>query len=258
MQTAYYIFRDNKILHRKDQSKILPLDQHEWQKISSDITPLELIESPSQKNTFTIELSKETELPSQYQWVSLRSLVGKITDVLFNEWGRASQLLHWSKTTRYCGKCGTMTKPHPKELAKLCPSCTTCFYPAISPCIIVLVSRGTELLLARSPRFPEKIFSTLAGFIEPGESAEETVAREIYEEVHIKVKNIRYFNSQPWPFPGQLMLGFFADYHSGEIEIDGEEICEAHWYPYDKLPEIPGTGTIAGQLIRHHIKSVAS
>ncbi len=255
MQKTYYIFRDNKILNRREQQTMRPLDQQEWHNISTTICPQTIIESPTVKGSYTVELTSETCLPHQYEWISLRSLVGQVTDQLFQQWGRASQLLYWSKTNKYCGSCGQKTVQHPSELAKICLSCDLNFYPAISPCIIVLVCRNKELLLARSPRFPEKMFSTLAGFIEPGESAEETVEREIYEEVCLKVKNIRYFDSQPWPFPGQLMLGFFADYKSGEIKIDGEEICEAHWYTHDQLPQIPGTGTIAGLMIRHYIST---
>lgn len=255
MQKTYYIFYDNLILCRNSKESVKPLNFQEWGKIRHKLGPHLTLESPTKRGTFIIELDHETTLPPQYHWVSLRSQVGQISDILFKSWGRASQLIHWHKTHSYCGSCGTKTRLHPEELAKSCPQCGACYYPTISPCIIVLVCREEKLLLARSPRFPEKMFSTLAGFIEPGESAEETVIREIGEEVNIEVKNIRYFGSQPWPFPGQLMLGYFADYASGEIEIDGEEICEAHWYPHDSLPQIPGEGTIAGQLIRHYVKS---
>lgn len=256
MQAMYYIFRDNKVLHQCGKKSITPLKQSEWEQVSSNTAPQTLIESPTEKGSYTVEFTAQTELPPQYEWVSLRSLVEQVSGELFKRWGRASQLLHWYNTNRYCGSCGTKTAPHSSDLARVCPSCAASYYPAISPCIIVLVYRDKELLLARSPRFPEKMFSTLAGFIEPGESAEETVRREICEEVNIKVKNIRYFDSQPWPFPGQLMLGFYADYESGDILIDGVEICEAHWYPYDQLPLFPGPGTIAGMLIRQHISQL--
>ncbi len=253
MLTAYYIFQNNKILHRCNQEGAAPLTQREWQELNCTTAPRITLEAPANGGVFSVEFSKKIPLPPQYRWVSLRNLVGRIPDHLFQKWGKASHLLHWYKTHKYCGSCGDKTVMHPKELARLCPTCSTCSYPTIAPCIIVLVHHKEKILLARSPHFSKKMFSTLAGFIEPGESAEETVIREIHEEVRIRVKNIHYVKSQPWPFPGQLMLGFFAEYESGEIEIDGTEICEAYWYRYDKLPKIPGSSTIAGQLIRHHL-----
>jgi NAD+ diphosphatase len=127
-------------------------------------------------------------------------------------------------------------------------------YPRISPCIIVLVARGEEMLLARSAHFSPEVYSTLAGFIEPGESAEEAVHREILEEVGVHVKNVRYFSSQPWPFPDSLMLAFTADYESGEISIDPKEIEDAKWYGPENLPKLPTTFSIARALIEQHLR----
>lgn len=233
----------------------LAINRNELERLCSDASSYILPESPVEKNTFAVELPEHIELPGDYNGVTLRSLVGQVDDQLFCSWGKASQLLHWYKTNRYCGSCGNQTGQHPSDLARFCPACGSSFYPAISPCIIVLIHRKNEILLARSPRFPEKMFSTLAGFIEPGESAEQTIHREIFEEVGVLVKNIKYFKSQPWPFPGQLMFGYFAEFHEGEIQIDGDEICEAHWFRIDNLPAIPIPETISGQLIRSYIES---
>ena len=134
-----------------------------------------------------------------------------------------------------------------------CKPCASMVYPRISPCIIVLVTRGEELLLARNANFPTKMYSTLAGFIEAGETAEECLVREVKEEVGVDVGNIRYFNSQSWPFPNQLMLGFFADYEAGDIVCEDDEIAEAYWFKPDKLPTIPPIHSISGQLIQHHL-----
>ena len=127
-------------------------------------------------------------------------------------------------------------------------------YPLISPCVLALVTKGNEILLARNNLFPEGLFSVLAGFVEVSESAEETVMREVMEEVSIRVKNIQYIGSQPWPFPSQLMLGFKCEYESGDLVIDEEEIAEANWYNIDQLPLIPPESSLSGQIIRSYIE----
>ncbi len=171
--------------------------------------------------------------------------------------GRASQLLNWYRTHRFCGSCGAQNVLRPPQQVLVCPHCEVDYYPRINPCIIVLVTRGEQILLARSVRRGATFFSCLAGFIEPGESAEQAVAREVYEEVGIRIDNIRYVKSQPWPFPSQLMLGFYADYVDGEIVPEAAEIAEAHWYDVDRLPETPAPAiSVAGQLIQEYCDAV--
>lgn len=250
----YFIFRQGRALIRKDSFDIRPFLE-EWR----DLEPFAEIVLPLSKakenKDFVVELSPEASL--DLEWAPLRSLVGRGDDDCFNLWGKAAQILNWQKTHRYCGSCGHVTVDHPSEQAKVCPVCSLSWYPRISPCIIVLITRGEEMLLARSPRFMDEMYSTLAGFVEPGESVESTLHREIAEEVAIRIKNIRYFGSQPWPFPGQLMLGFFAEYDTGEIRVDGIEISDAGWYHARNLPLIPGEGTIAGRMIRRHLSDLA-
>jgi NAD+ diphosphatase len=137
-----------------------------------------------------------------------------------------------------------------------CDPCDAINYPRIAPCVIVLVTRDEELLLARNVNFPQPMYSTLAGFIEAGETAEETLVREVREEVGIEVGNLRYFQSQSWPFPNQLMLGFFADYTGGDIVCDQTEIADARWFRPSDLPMIPPPASVSGQLIRHHIDNL--
>ncbi len=254
----FYIFCADRVLARKDGSEITPFSGSEWPGLKSWAqTVLPVGNDPNTKN-FVVELAADFVTGSDFEWLSLRRLVGMIDDTRFNLWGKAAQILHWRKNHRYCGQCGHETLAHETEQARVCPACSLSWYPRISPCVIVLVTRGEELLLARSPRFREGMYSTLAGFVEPGESLEVTLHREIAEEVAIRVKNIRYFGSQPWPFPGQLMLGFFAEYDSGEIEVDGVEISDAGWYHCRNLPMIPVEGTIAGQMIRHYLDRLGS
>jgi NAD+ diphosphatase len=202
---------------------------------------------------FAVELRDIEEVdPDRFMVGSLYHLVGRVDDGLFALTGRAAQLLDWQRDHRFCGRCAAAMELGDGGRAMRCPSCGLLNYPRIAPCVIVLVTRGRDLLLARNARFPRPMYSTLAGFIEPGESAEDTLRREVREEVGVEVGDLSYFASQPWPFPGQLMLGFFAEYRSGDIRPDGDEISEADWYTPDELPPIPPPASIAGRLIRAH------
>ena len=169
--------------------------------------------------------------------------------------GMAFQLLHWNRTTNYCSHCGEKLTLSKIERAKICNRCSTIYYPRINPCIIVSIRKDNQILLARAPRFPENMYSVIAGFVEIGETLETCVAREIKEEVGIEVKNIRYFKSQNWPFPNSLMVAFTADYHAGEINIDNHEIVDANWYSKETLPSIPDSYSVAGQLINAFLEN---
>ena len=179
----------------------------------------------------------------------LRELYGTLDEDLYVLSGRAIQIVEWDRTHQYCGHCATPTTQLPNERAKRCPKCGLVNYPRLSPAIIVLISRGEELLLARAHRFPPGMYSVLAGFVEPGESLEETVVREVREEVGIEVKDIRYFGSQPWPFPNSLMIGFTATYASGDIAIEPQELVDAAWFSKHNLPQLPPKLSIARKLI---------
>jgi NAD+ diphosphatase len=162
-------------------------------------------------------------------------------------------LLAWERDHQFCGRCGQLMQIDHEERAMRCQPCKSINYPRIAPCIIVLVTRGEELLLARNVNFPGPMYSTLAGFIEAGETAEQTLVREVREEVGVEVGHLRYFQSQSWPFPNQLMLGFFAEYAGGDIVCDQREIAEARWFRPRELPMVPPPSSVAGQLIRHHV-----
>ena len=201
------------------------------------------------RDCFAAEMPDTDSATDGYNLIGLRETFGQLDEELIWVAGRANQLVDWSRCHRYCGKCGHPTRDKTGERAKICPACGLINYPRLSPAVIVAVVRGARLLLASNKRFKPGFYSVLAGFVEPGETLEECVAREIMEEVGIRVKNIRYFGSQPWPFPNSLMVGFLADYADGEIAANRSEIAEAGWFTADRLPSIPPRITIARHLI---------
>jgi NAD+ diphosphatase len=184
-------------------------------------------------------------------FIDLFSLFSQINETEWFIAGRAVQIADWSRSHQYCGRCGTKTVHNDIDRAMKCPSCGLLAFPRLAPATIMLITRneGREALLARGVRFRGPMYSALAGFVEPGESLEECVAREVKEEVGIDITNIRYVSSQPWPFPHSLMVGFRAEYAAGEIVCDPTEIIDAQWYTRDNLPPIPPGISIARKLI---------
>ena len=202
-----------------------------------------------------------TEVPladagNRYERVGLRDAL------ILNEQSPAElistgfQVLQWWKDHQFCGRCGTPTASHPQDRARWCDSCHIPWYPRLAPCVIVVIRRDDRLLLARSSRTRRNFFSLIAGFVEPGENIEAAVAREVKEETGLEVHNIRYQSSQPWPFPHQLMLGFFADYAGGELVLQEDELAEAGWFEPGRMPPVPPATTIAGQLIQAMEKQI--
>lgn len=202
-----------------------------------------------------------TILPSeQYQLHGLRALAGRLAAPVWQLAGRAFQLVEWERTHKFCGACGKATARHESgEFAMVCPACGHTSYPRVSPAMICVVRRGRELLLGHAHRFPDGFYSCLAGFVEPGETAEQCVVREVKEESGIEVANVRYIGSQSWPFPHSLMLGFFADYAGGEIVLQDEEISDARWFSPEDLPKLPPKGlSIARHLIDLALEEIAA
>jgi len=175
-------------------------------------------------------------------------------DMPSDEKRRTSQMLEieeWRASNRFCGRCGAEMKPHvnPTERALVCSTCGYTVYPRIAPAVIVLVTKGKQVLLQRNTHYEGVKWSLVAGFVDAGECLEDAVRREIHEEASIEVKDIRYFGSQTWPFPSNIMIGFRAEYASGELKPDGEEVVESGWFDRVHLPEIPRPGSIARTMI---------
>ncbi len=183
-------------------------------------------------------------------FIGLMQLYASVDESTWAAAGRAVQLVEWSRNHRFCGRCATPTVESSSERSRRCPDCGLSAFPRLAPAVIALVERDDgRVLLARNARWPTAMYSCLAGFVEPGETVEEAVSREIREEVGVDVGDLRYFGSQPWPFPHSLMLGFTARYAGGEIVCDGEEISDARWFAADHLPQVPGLISIARKLI---------
>ncbi len=204
---------------------------------------------------YSAELEPGLKPPPGLAFRDLRPLFASLDPWAHAIAGRAVQIVEWDRSHQFCGACGRQTELSQMDRSRACPICRVPMFPRLSPAIIVAVERDGEILLARSPHFPAGIYSVLAGFVEPGESAEETVVREVFEETGIVARDVRYFASQPWPFPNSLMLGFTAQYESGEIDTSNDEIEDAGWFSPDALPlTFPGNVSISQWLLKDFIE----
>ena len=198
---------------------------------------------------WSAEIDADAETPAGLRFHGLRTLFGRLPETLYAVAGRAAQIVAWDRDHRFCGRCATPTEPVPGERARRCPECGLTAYPRVSPAVIVLIEKGDRILLARGHQFPSGRFGIVAGFVEAGESLEEAVAREVAEEVGLELRDVRYWGSQPWPFPHNLMVGFRAEWAANEIVVDPSELAEAGWYGLEDLPTIPPKLSIARRLI---------
>ncbi len=247
----WLIFHRNQLL--VDKSATIP----NWATIQNSIVQVahqHYLGIQAGQHCFTVELSLIQNIPYDLQFYPLRDLLVDLSDEQFTLASMAIQIINWDKNHQYCGRCGAVMQLNKTERAKHCPKCRLVNYPRISPAMIVIVTHGEKVLLSRSPRFRPGVYSVQAGFVEVGETVEQTVERELMEEVGIKVKNIRYFASQPWPFPNSLMLAFTAEYESGELSINHDELEDGGWYHFSQLPELPTQKSIAWKMLQAFIK----
>ena len=252
------VLRNQEFLTSKN-SEFLIFEEDDLKWSEMEMVNKQFIGYLNDKPCNILEVTHDSKLDDDLILTPLRNLLGRIPDSLFTVCSRSLQLSEWKRNNQFCGICGKNMRMHETERAMFCECNNALVYPKISPCIIVLVTKGEELLLAHNKNFPGTFYSTLAGFIEAGESAESAIHREIFEEVKVRVQNIKYFGSQSWPFPSQLMLGYHAEYLEGEITPDGEEIDLADWFHYKDLPNVPtGNISISGQLIESYIEKLNS
>jgi NAD+ diphosphatase len=242
-----FVWRDDKLLARASDPPGLPL-LRDVMRLSIDggrhyLGRLEGVDC------LAIRATPDAEIDEGWEWRGLRSLFLQVPDPWLALAGRASQIVEWDRSHQFCGRCGAPTRDKADERAKQCPACGHVVYPRVSPAMMALVTRGQELLLARSKRFPQALYSALAGFVEAGESIEDCVHREVREEVGIEVQGLRYVASQSWPFPHSLMIAYTAEYASGEVRPCDDEIVDARWFALDALPQLPNPVSIARALI---------
>lgn len=250
----YYALYNREMILREDGT---PLGKEDLDFLASKLTVTERfteeIKGIDVHQTATcidvLGFSKDDVIPEGYRKSLIRLSFAAMDEEGCFHLARAKALLEWRASTKFCGRCGRELIEHGELTARTCPDCGNLIFPRIEPCIIVLVHRGDEILLARHVQRNQDIYACIAGFMEAGESAEHAVAREIKEETGITVKNIRYFGSQSWPFPSQLMLGFTAEYESGDMKLQDDEIAEARWFRRDECPASPPPGSIAYRLI---------
>jgi NAD+ diphosphatase len=246
-ESLCFVWREDKILARATEPPTLPT-LADMPRLGIDGTRFYLGRLQG-VDCLALRVASDASEASGWQWRSLRSLFLQIPDALLAVAGRAFQIVEWDRSHQFCGRCGAPTRNKSGERSKECTACGHIVYPRVSPAMMVLVTRGRELLLARANRFPAAMFSALAGFVEPGESIEDCIHREVREEVGVEVDRLRYFASQSWPFPHSLMIAFNAEYLSGEARPCDAEIADVKWFAIDALPQLPGPVSISRQLI---------
>ncbi len=245
----WFVFCSNKLLILNEESEAKIPVYSDLAGLSQVLTaPLYLGKFHGQP-AYCIGIADSTQTPWGMSFVDLRSTFGELDEESFLLASKAVQVVAWEQTHRFCGKCGSPTQDLSGERAKVCPECGFISYPRICPAVITAVFKDNKILLAHARSFKGDMHSLIAGFVEAGETLEEAVEREIMEEIGIKVKNVEYWGSQPWPYPNSLMLGFTAEYESGEINVDGVEISHADWYDIENLPELPSKVSIARKII---------
>lgn len=250
----WFVFRGSDLLVRvESEAALLPREQELELSLVDPAGPHSVGQLLGE-DCWAVELPAEAPPPEGMTFQGLRRLWGLLPEEAWRLAGRAVQIVDWDRNHRFCGRCGTPTERHPAERSRVCPRCGLQHFPRLSPAVITLIEDGERMLLARSPHFAPGVYSTLAGFVEPGESLEEAVVREVREEVGVELSDLRYFSSQPWPFPNSLMIGFTARWAGGEIRPQEGEIEDARWFTPDDLPLLPFHASIARSLIEDFLR----
>ncbi|MBM3198913.1 MAG: NAD(+) diphosphatase [Chlamydiae bacterium] len=240
--TYWFIFRGEQLLVHAEKRLLIGRKDLVLQRIV-------YLGMLGEKEVFAAELGEQEEIDPMLSLYNLRELFGVLPEEQYACAGHALQLLHWDRVHTYCGCCGSPTKSRTQERCRECEQCGQLFYPKIAPVVMVLVRKNNQILLARSAHFPKNMYSVLAGYVDVGETLEQCVIREVYEEVGLQIENIRYFGSQPWPFSISLLVAFTCDWSQGELKPDPIEIEAAGWFSLKDLPEVPSQMSLARLLI---------
>ena len=249
MKRFYFVFCKEELLLEKtaDGSYTIPCQEEPpvevkpWTNVMN-ITPIDGVEVK------TFRVDNPVAESERYVMCGLRKSYYQLPRQLYLVAGKCQELLYWDHNTKYCGVCGAPMRMD-TDISKKCTECGKEVWPQLATAVIVLIHRGDEVLLVRAKNFRTDFYGLVAGFVETGETLEEAVAREAMEETGVTITNIRYFGSQPWPYPCGLMVGFHADYVSGEIHLQRSEIAKGGWFRRDNLPTIPEKLSIARMLL---------
>lgn len=251
MQPLWFIFYKDKLLLAKQGEKFaVPAGEEAPVGLSKSSSVMEVGTMDDGTPIKTFALSAPVINDTAFEWVDLRKSFHLLPREHYLKAGKCRELIYWDSNTQYCGTCGTPLRMH-TPISKRCPQCGREIWPALSPAIIVLVHKGNEALLVHARNFKGDYYGLVAGFVETGETLEEAVHREVAEETGITITNLRYFGSQPWPYPNGLMVGFEADYVAGNIHLQKEELSYGAWFSKENLPAVPDKLSIARKMIDH-------
>lgn len=256
-EDLWFPFSNGKLIVSSNGDEISILTKEDLKNLKLRLEYIQCIGALDGYNCFCCQVGEDIQLPSEIKSYDLKSLTLLLEEEIFLLAAKSLLLLNWQKTHRYCGVCGHFMerKNSKSERALFCSKCGYTTWPQTSPAIIVAITKGDKILLAHNKYFPKGIYSVIAGFVELGETFEQCVRREVYEEIGIRVKNIEYFGNQPWPFPNSMMVAFTAEYLDGEINVDEEEIVYANWFSKDRLPKYVKSKSIGTELIEWFIKT---
>jgi NAD+ diphosphatase len=263
----FFVFINQKVLLKRLPPNVANSENREFSLSDVMDLPVELAEHEQQQQSLVkssqygehwlVDIHHVDFEHEEYALFHMRELLERLSAEDFQYVAQAWQYALFLRTHRYCGRCGNAMRKVSWEMAMHCDKCSHRVYPRVSPCIIVAIHNGNQILLAQGARQTTRgFYSTLAGFVESAESLEQAVHREVKEEVNVEVKNLEYFNSQPWPFPHSLMVGYIAEHAGGDIKVDGKEIHDAQWFDIDNLPHIPPKFSIAGLLIEETLRRI--
>ena len=251
MQPLWFIFYKDKLLLAKQGEKFaVPAGEEAPVGLSKSSSVMEVGTMDDGTPIKTFALNAPDINDTAFEWIDLRKSFHLLPREHYLKAGKCRELIYWDSNTQYCGTCGTPLRMH-TPISKRCPQCGREIWPSLSPAIIVLVHKGNEALLVHARNFKGDYYGLVAGFVETGETLEEAVHREVAEETGITITNLRYFGSQPWPYPNGLMVGFEADYVAGNIHLQKEELSHGAWFNKENLPAVPDKLSIARKMIDH-------
>ncbi len=254
----WFVFHKDSILLTKEQdgSFSVPCQESVPLCASHNTHIMDVSESIDGIEVKAVSIDSPVTDDFTFEMCNLRKSFYKLSSQLYKMAGKCHELLYWDRNTRFCGICGAPMVMD-TVISKRCTNCGKIMWPQLATAIIVLINRGDELLLVHARNFKSDFYGCIAGFVETGESLEEAVRREVMEETHIEITNLRYFKSQPWPYPCGLMVGFFAEYKSGELALQKSELSKGGWFNKDNLPTIPEKLSLARMLIDHWLEEHA-